>query len=546
MRRYFLFTSIVAASTATLVFLSYLAYGSFVDNWNRQQLNELSEQTILRTEVAIDRSIISLMDLVGNFELKCSADLVAAIQKKVFAVGSLKDVYFSKGRAPNCSGFPDLGPTTKFDFKDVEHHVGLNEAFFFSLIKSKNWSGLSVGRSFDEEGELIAIMSADSLLFDMLPASLREHATMELSINDGPQFAEYRPANWKTNTDKGVSSFTSVSNRYPVTARINVDQAKLIMWKRDVPVGIALIVVSVSVLFGILLARNLVQPPSLAQEVDSALNNGEIIPYFQPILCLNQRRIVGCEMLARWIKADGTHISPGQFIPIIELSGRADKLMETLLRHAGKSLATFYVKHPELKLTFNVTPEQFLSPGFASRTINLVNGAGLPASQLFVELTERQELKSIDGANIVAEEFAKAGIRVAIDDAGTGHNGLASIQNLNASCLKIDKLFIDHVDQDQRTQTMVEMLVNLAREYQMSLVAEGIERSEQVEALCALGVSEGQGFLFSRPVPADEFRRLVKDQIATEETGYDAETIALEGGLDFDHNWKPQSLLSAQ
>ena len=132
----------------------------------------------------------------------------------------------------------------------------------------------------------------------------------------------------------------------------------------------------------------------------------------------------------------------------------------------------------------------------------------LPLQQLVVEVTERQEIACGDAARQATEELNRLGVRVAIDDAGTGHNGLSSIQTLGAQFLKIDKLFIDRIAFDERNRKLVDMLIDVGRDYQMSAVAEGIEEADQIDALLSLGATEGQGFLFSPAVDGEKFNAL--------------------------------------
>jgi EAL domain-containing protein (putative c-di-GMP-specific phosphodiesterase class I) len=130
--------------------------------------------------------------------------------------------------------------------------------------------------------------------------------------------------------------------------------------------------------------------------------------------------------------------------------------------------------------------------------------ANLPLSNLVAEITERQQLADLERAAKIVTKYRRMGIRVAIDDVGTGHNGLSSVQKLNANTMKLDKLFIDGIVYDERARQMVSMLSQLASQYQMSSVAEGLETAEQVAVALSLGIQEGQGFYFYRPLPADK------------------------------------------
>jgi EAL domain-containing protein (putative c-di-GMP-specific phosphodiesterase class I) len=143
--------------------------------------------------------------------------------------------------------------------------------------------------------------------------------------------------------------------------------------------------------------------------------------------------------------------------------------------------------------------------GFAKSLIALVDESGLAPRQVCIEITERQEISAPEKASAATAILRKTGFRVAIDDAGTGHNGLAAIQMLDASTLKIDKFFVDHIAHDTRSTMMIDMLVSMAERFGMKTVAEGVETQDQVDVLRQAGVDYIQGFVYARPVPANGF-----------------------------------------
>jgi EAL domain-containing protein (putative c-di-GMP-specific phosphodiesterase class I) len=220
-------------------------------------------------------------------------------------------------------------------------------------------------------------------------------------------------------------------------------------------------------------------------------------------------------MLARWIKPDGTMIPPLAFIPLAESSGRIERLTMELLRQAGDQLGGLLQVQTQLKLTFNVTPDQYLADDFVASLVANTTRFNLPHRALVIEVTERQAIADKTRAAKVTGKLNDAGMRVAIDDAGTGHNGLSAIHALGANYLKIDKFFIDGVTLDRKSSELVEMLAGLATKFGMIVVAEGIETEEQITALLQLGIREGQGFVYSRPVPAAAILAMATKDIPT-------------------------------
>jgi EAL domain-containing protein (putative c-di-GMP-specific phosphodiesterase class I) len=139
-----------------------------------------------------------------------------------------------------------------------------------------------------------------------------------------------------------------------------------------------------------------------------------------------------------------------------------------------------------------------------------VAAARVSARQIVVEVTERDELDDLARAAAVVGELRDYGFRVAIDDVGVGHSGPSRLKGLGANTIKIDKFFVDTITVDASTTTIVEMLVALARDFHMTVVAEGVETEEQVRALISCGVEEGQGYLVAAPLPVTKFIELLE------------------------------------
>jgi EAL domain-containing protein (putative c-di-GMP-specific phosphodiesterase class I) len=249
------------------------------------------------------------------------------------------------------------------------------------------------------------------------------------------------------------------------------------------------------------------------------LARGEFTPYFQPIFDLRTGEIKGCEILARWLRADGSVIPPMNFIPLAETSGRIEAMTWQILGRALADLQSQLRTDKEFKLSLNVVPKHLLSPGFIEKLRSTVAAARVSARQIVVEITERDELDDLSRAAAVVGELRDYGFRVAIDDVGVGHSGLSRLKGLGANTIKIDKFFVDTITVDASTTTIVEMLVALARDFHMSVVAEGIESEEQVHALISCGVEEGQGYLVAAPLPFTKFAELLDRASSDSSTG---------------------------
>jgi len=315
---------------------------------------------------------------------------------------------------------------------------------------------------------------------------------------------------------ESAATFSATSARYPLTVSMAIDGVALSDWRHDELPYFVIPAILLGLAFGVLLAWLIVPRRSLLRDIDEALAAEEIVPFVQPVVILATGEIVGCEVLARWLRKDGSVIPPHLFIPQIEQSGRARALTWMLLRRVLAEMSEVLRAAPGFTIAINVVPSHFLESGFADELRALVSASGVEPGQIILELTERQELPDLTHAASIIAELASTGFAVAIDDAGTGHSGLTYVQSLGAKILKVDKFFIDAIETSHSARVLVEMLVGAAHRLGMSLVAEGIERQSQLAWLEEIGIEHGQGYLFGRPVPVasllSDLNRLREDR----------------------------------
>jgi c-di-GMP phosphodiesterase len=271
-----------------------------------------------------------------------------------------------------------------------------------------------------------------------------------------------------------------------------------------------LIALGLGTAFGLLLTRTTARLEGPIADIDRGLARGEFKPFYQPIFDLRTGAILGCEALARWIREDGSIIPPMSFIPLAESSGRIEPMTWQILATALKELYLRLREDKQFKLSINVAPRHLLGDGFLDTLRRVVAGGKVSARQIVLEVTERNELTDLGRAAAVVKQLREFGFKVAMDDVGVGHSGLSQMKGLGANTIKIDKFFVDTITEDQSTTTIVKTLARLAQDLHMTVVAEGIETVEQVQALIACGVEEGQGYLVSPPLPFAKFDELVE------------------------------------
>ena len=248
----------------------------------------------------------------------------------------------------------------------------------------------------------------------------------------------------------------------------------------------------------------------LGHQLERAIASDELELDFQPVVHLEDGAIVGAEALVRWAHPTRGRLGPGAFIGLAETSGLIVPLGAWVLRNACKQLGEWHRSgHQGLRLSVNVSIRQLADPELPQVVASALRDAGLPAGALTLELTE--SLLADDNDNVRTRLLAlrRLGVGLAVDDFGTGYSALSYLRTFPIDVLKVDRSFVDGLDLDSAKARLVRGIVDLAESLDLEVIAEGIEREGEVAELRAMGATFGQGFLFSTPVDAAGFTRLL-------------------------------------
>ncbi len=249
-----------------------------------------------------------------------------------------------------------------------------------------------------------------------------------------------------------------------------------------------------------LLRRRLV----VEQELRRAIDAGEVIPFYQPLIDLPSGRTTGFEALARLFTTEGEMISPEEFIPVAEQVGLIVPLGEQILRHALAQVAIWRSEGPGPGIHVNVSPRQFHHPDFVATVERALADTDVPGSVLTLELTESVLLSSAESTLERMAALRTLGVSLALDDFGTGYSSLAYLQRLPVEILKIDAAFTRRLGADRNAEVLVDTILAMAGHLGMKVVAEGVETETQRDYLLQRGCASAQGFLYAPPLPADE------------------------------------------
>lgn len=244
----------------------------------------------------------------------------------------------------------------------------------------------------------------------------------------------------------------------------------------------------------------------LAADLSSAIATGQIVPYFQPFVDLESGRLRGFEVLARWDHPIHGLIPPVKFIPLAETAGLSDPLMISLLSQACDVMRDL---PRDLIMAINLSPAQIEDHRLPARILSALSRADFSPTRLEVELTESALVADIEGARRVINALGDIGIGLALDDFGTGYSNLRYLSDLPIGKIKIDRSFVKTVHDRAETVSVVNAVIALGRSLNAVTVAEGIEEARDADTLRAMGCTYGQGYFYSRPVPARALGELV-------------------------------------
>ena len=244
----------------------------------------------------------------------------------------------------------------------------------------------------------------------------------------------------------------------------------------------------------------------LERELRLAVAQGEVVPFYQPLVDLDSGGIVGFEALARWTHPELGVIEPSRFIPIAEDCGLIAELTDGLLARATRDATAWPAS---VRLSVNVSPVLLRDFGFGLRVMSILGQSGLSPARLEVEITESALVQDMEAAQFTLGALRDAGVRIALDDFGTGYSSLYHLRNFKLDAIKIDRSFVETMATDADSAAIVRALIGLGAGLSLSVTAEGVESDQQRTLLTAQGCSTAQGFLYSPAVPAEEALALV-------------------------------------
>jgi diguanylate cyclase (GGDEF)-like protein len=265
----------------------------------------------------------------------------------------------------------------------------------------------------------------------------------------------------------------------------------------------------------------LMERKAMERDLRTALQNNELKVHYQPQVSLATQRIIGMEALLRWHHPDRGNVPPNIIIPIAETSGLMGPLTEWVLRTACRDAMSW----KPLKVAVNLSPTLFLENNLCAMVKSVLKDTGLPAAQLELEITEEILMTETDRILAILGELKEIGVSIAMDDFGTGYSSLSYLRKFPFDKIKIDRSFVNEVDNNPAAKEIVRAIINMGHALKMQVNAEGVETAEQANMLQDEGCEELQGYLYGYPMKKDDMDLLLKTTRSIIPPPDDAETL---------------------
>jgi sensor c-di-GMP phosphodiesterase-like protein len=489
----------------------YLWVEWFIDQQGRHRVDQVAKRSLTMADRRADLILQALADLERGGVNSCSPAAIEAMRVATFWTTPVKEfsIVDAAGRTLCTDLGLELGPRPVVSSNPL---TADNTSVIEVLrIGGHAYSMIRIRRIEPGRATSLAALAPAELFLPLASVPTGSSGTaLTLTTRDGHLLSMGgTPPQDVPNESRGFVA-TAASDRFNLVARASLSHEQLLADYGRLHTAATLASVAVGlIIVGLAFALPLRRRVDPIAELERAVDAGELAPYFQPIVDIRTGKLRGAEVLVRWRKPDGSLALPATFIPLLESSGLIIDVTRALMRRARDELGQAYGRRPWLRIGFNLAAAHFADEAIVRDVREIFGGSPIRFEQIMLELTERQPLENLTETRRIIAALQGLGVGIAIDDVGTGHGGLSYVLKLGIDSIKIDKMFVDAIGNDRNSATIIETMIELARNLRMEIIAEGVETFEQVVALRDLGIRFAQGYVFAPALPASSFLRLV-------------------------------------
>lgn len=499
----------VLVAGACLVAFNYGAQ-QFAVRQGYDELRMAAERNLALSEERLTRLVEILNDLQERGHGTCDAAHMQVLEQTALSVPAIKELALVT--ADGHTACTTLGPPGASRMVLSAHPIPGHAQMVLEVVSIGDVGDamLRIRRVPDNNGPGLAVMIPGSRIFShrferMDPESA---GLTRAEMGDGTRIGQNGKLQ-ASGEDAGMSmSLTSANYGIAVTTTVSKQKYRNNAMRLQI-LGSAIFGGLILVLLAIAARVPLHRRENPIAELERALDAGEFVPYYQPIVDIATGKLRGAEVLVRWRKPDGSTVSPGLFIPLAESSGIILEMTRALMRKVCHDIGPAFATRQHLKVCFNLAARHFQDDTIVHDIRAIFAPSPIRLSQVVLELTERQPIDNLADTRMLIATLQALGVRIALDDVGTGHSGLSYILKLGVDIIKIDKIFVDAIGIDRSSTTIIETLIDLAHNMRMEIVAEGVETFEQVMCLRDRGVRAAQGFVFAPALSGSSFLELI-------------------------------------
>lgn len=484
---------VVAAATVAIIVAVFLVSWRFAMTGHESELRREAVHLLEHAEAIYDDAVAALRSLESNRNEPCSPEHIKLMMETSLRSLYISNVGYAWGGYSTCSAYGVVDtPIPSFRI-DVVQPDG------YQIFV--NWRGPVRGRGplMIVKSPSYGVMIAQRLFYERLshepPLTFTFRTLNGIALDGG---AETMPQ-----SDTGDEIRVVMTSRAWILEAAAPALGFLAYLRSELPVLVPLAVALV-LLLGSAAVWFVAQATSGRAVIRRALQLRQFIVHYQPIVELATNRCVAAEALVRLRASDGVLVSPDAFIPFFEETGEIGMLTDQVLEIVVREMGPLLCSNRSLHISVNVSASDIVSGRILGTLERVLANSGIEQQQVWLEMTERGFM-NIEGARPTLDELNRRGHRIAIDDFGTGYSGLQYLAQLPVQVLKIDKSFVETVGTAAPTSRVTEQIIAMARELNLTIVAEGVETERQAAFLRGQRVDYAQGWLFSRAIPADEF-----------------------------------------
>lgn len=497
--------AIIVAVTPVLMLLWSL--NNYAEQRAQASLSDIAGRLLAHTDNVLNESVDALASLSTVVRQTCNDTAKAQMEALISQATYMRDILAVS---------PQGGVICSTSSAALKHQLApafrtaRSKSIGLAYVPAKTGQGQVQIRWQEGMNTLYAFFNPYSLRLNILPNEWHGEAKGSVSLDDNTLVANVDAQNNRSFREgEKIFSAQRSSQRFPIKVDVAVSRNVAVAPYKAVSMLIGVGGSMLAIMLIVFVMQSVRRRPQAEDAIAAGIRNKEFVPFYQPVVNLQTGELLGCEVLIRWLRKDGSVIPPGAFIQLAEESGLALEMTRQLMTQVREGLSKAYAERPQLKVAFNLFAAHFSDLSTVDDVREIFKTGGIRYSQIVLEVTERYPLPNLNRARAAIGALQNLGCRVALDDAGTGHGGLAYLQKLGMDQVKIDKLFVDTITEGVTASPIIDSLIAMARQMNMEIVAEGVETLTQSDYLKSHGVVAAQGYLFAKPMPQRDYLRFI-------------------------------------